>query len=132
MSFYNERKTTMQDQIPTDAGVLAPLLAKFLPAALGAAIMILVDPPKSRRDLFIRVFVAMACSILFGELVFDWLRSMSVFSWLDPFKRAHVSAIDGIVGAVGFSVASGSAVWLRRFRKDPIKAIDEVKGAAKP
>ena len=31
------------------------LMAKLLPAGIGAAIMVLVDPPQSKRELFFRL-----------------------------------------------------------------------------
>ncbi|MDO8778904.1 MAG: hypothetical protein Q7K57_61330 [Burkholderiaceae bacterium] len=44
-----------------EASGMAVILAKFFPAAMGA-LMIAVDPPKTKCDLFARVFVAFAAS----------------------------------------------------------------------
>src|SRR5690606_37099464 len=72
-------KATMQDhlQSPEAAGWLAALAYKFLPGALGALIMVMVDVPETRRDLFIRLFVAFVASVILGEVVFDYLRTWS-------------------------------------------------------
>lgn len=110
----------------SEASGVAVILAKFFPAAIGAAIMIAVDMPKTRRDWFARIFVAFAASWLFGEVFFDFLASFSWLSFLDATKRGHTTAIDGIVGAIGFSVASGAAVFLKRFRTKPMETVDDM------
>lgn len=112
---------------PGTGGAIAVLLAKFVPPAIGAAIMVAVDIPKTKRELFIRLLVAFASSYLLGEVVFDFLDSFSLFSFLDHAKRAHNTAIDGIVGGLGYSGASGLAMWLKRFRAAPVEAIQEAK-----
>lgn len=118
----------MQDQTSniTDASILALVLAKFLPPALGAAIMVAVDPPKTKSQLFARAFVAFAASWLFGDILFDFLQSTSMFSFLLDTKRAHHTAVDGAVGAVGWSVAGGFSVLLKRFRTKPMQTIDDL------
>jgi hypothetical protein len=87
------------------AGGIAP--AKLAPAGIGAAIMVLVDPPANKRELFLRVFVAFAASYLLGDVVFDMLHSTAAFAFLDHAKRAHTVAIDGLVGALGLVVLRG-------------------------
>jgi hypothetical protein len=108
-------------------GAMAIVLTKFLPPAIGAAIMVAVDIPKTKRELFTRLLVAFACSYLFGEAVFDFLDSTSWFSFLDHAKRAHNTAVDGIVGGLGYSAASGLAMWLQKFRAQPIEALQDAK-----
>lgn len=112
---------------PTASAVAGGILVKLAPAGLGAAIMVLVDPPANKRELFIRLFVAFAASYLLGDVVFDLLRSTSAFSFLDHRVRAHTVAIDGLVGALGWSFFAGALAWLRRFRTDPQAAAREVK-----
>jgi hypothetical protein len=114
-------------QSPETASWLAALLYKFLPAGLGAAIMIAVEPPKTRRELFWRLVAAFVCSAMFGELAMDWLHSLSVFAFLEPAKRAHQAAIDFIVGGSGWFVLGGGGVLLRRFKADPAAAAEEAK-----
>jgi hypothetical protein len=56
--------TTLRGSVMNDATYAAAggLLAKLLPAGLGAALMIAVDTPKTRREWFLRIFVAFACT----------------------------------------------------------------------
>ena len=109
-----------------DAGGLAVILSKLLPPAVGASIMIAVDMPTTKRDWFVRIFVAFASSWLFGEVFFDFLDSFSLLSFLDPTKRAHTTAVDGLLGAIGFSVASGVAVIFKKFRSKPMETVDDL------
>ncbi len=115
-----------QSNHAADAGGLAVLLAKFFPAAVGAALMIAVDPPKTKRQLFARAFVAFCASYLFGDIFFDFLHSTSLFSFLNDAKRSHHTAVDGFVGAVGWFVAGGFAVLLKRWRTKPLKTMDDL------
>lgn len=121
----------MQDHLPTTeaAGWLAVLLYKLLPAGAGAAIMICVDPPDTRRELFLRLFVAFACSFLFGDVVLDGLHSFSLLSFLDETKRMHRVAVDAITGGCGWFVIGGSVMLLKRFKADPLATVEEVKKA---
>lgn len=118
----------MQEQInhAADAGGLAVLLAKFFPAAVGAALMVAVDPPKTKRDLFARAFVAFCASYLFGDILFDFLQTFNLFTFLNDAKRSHHTAVDGFVGAVGWFIAGGFAVMLKRFRTKPMQTIDDM------
>jgi hypothetical protein len=122
----------MQDQLNSTeaAGWISVVLAKFLPAAIGAAIMVVVDMPKSRRDGFARFFVAFAASYLFGDVLFDFLQSTAALSFLKPGR--HQTAVDGFVGAVGYFVASGVAVWLRGFKRSPLESLLGAWKALKP
>jgi hypothetical protein len=99
------------------SGALGALLYKFLPASLGAAIMVAVDPPATKRELFARAFVAFAASYLFGDIAFEI--AMGYFTWLNPFKPAHLNAVAGVVGAAGWFVAGASNQWLKKYRIKP-------------
>lgn len=114
------------------SGAGAALLAKLWPAGLGALIVIAVDPPNNRRELFLRVFVAFACSYLFGDVVFDFLRTTGAGAFLDASKRGHATAVDGFVGAVGWFFVGAASVWLRKFKRKPLETISETKQAVKP
>jgi hypothetical protein len=109
------------------SGAVGAIFLKFLPAGIGAALMVAVDPPKDRRELFARAFVAFACSYLFGDTLFDFLDSTNWFAFLDAAKRHHHVAVDGFVGAVGWAAAGGMSMWLKRFRTDPVAAVKELK-----
>lgn len=109
------------------AGALGALLYKFLPAGIGAAIMICVDPPKSKGELFARAFVAFAMSYLFGDIAFEIAKGISLLHFLDAAKPAHWNAVAGVVGAVGWFVAGGCSVLLKKFRRKPLETVDEVR-----
>src|SRR5688572_23622186 len=98
----------------TSSGIVGTVLYKFLPASLGAAIMIAVDPPATKREMFARAFVAFAASYLFGDIAFEV--AMGYFEWLNPFKPAHLNAVAGVVGAAGWFVAGAANQWLKKFR----------------
>lgn len=118
----------MQDlPSPETAGWLAALIYKFLPATLGAAIMIVIEPPKTRRELFWRLVAAFVCSAIFGELAMDFLKSLSWLAFLDPAKRSHQAAIDFMVGGSGWFLLGGGGVLLRKFRGDPVATVEEAK-----
>lgn len=121
----------MNDQFhfPEATGWLAALLYKFLPAGLGAAIMIAVEPPKTRRELFWRLVAAFVCSAMFGELAMDALRSFSLFAFVDAGKRSHQAAVDFIVGGSGWFVLGGAGVLLRKWRSDPAAAAEDARRA---
>jgi hypothetical protein len=115
------RMQELQSSPETPAWLVA-ILYKFLPAGLGAAIMIAVEPPKTRRELFWRVVASFICSAIFGELAMDWAHSLSLLSFLEPAKRSHQAAVDFIVGGSGWFVLGGGGVLLRRFKADPADA----------
>lgn len=129
----------MQEQLSnTDAAWLAPilgwlaaLLTKLLPAGLGAAIVVLVDPPATKRDLFARFFCAFVASVFLGDFALDLLRAnVGWLSFLDPGKRTHAAAIDFIMGAVGWFLFGGAVMWLKKLRAEPAAAIEEAKRVA--
>lgn len=109
------------------AGWFTAVLYKFLPAGLGALIMIAVEPPKTRCELFWRLVAAFICSAMLGELTMDLLKSFSLFAFLDPLKRSHQAAVDFIVGGSGWFLLGGGGVLLRRLRADPAAAAEEAK-----
>lgn len=107
-------------QSPETAGWAISLLYKFLPAGLGAAIAIMVDPPQSKRDLFARFFAAFVMSAMFGELAMELLRAnVAWLSFLDPTKRSHAAAVDFIIGAFGWFVVGGLVMLATRWRNNP-------------
>lgn len=116
-------------QSPEAASWIAAAAYKFLPAALGAAIMIVIEPPKTRGELFWRLVAAFICSAIFGELTMDFLKSVQWFAFLDPAKRSHQAAVDFIVGGSGWFLLGGGGVLLRRFKADPAAAAEEAKKA---
>lgn len=104
---------------PASSGAAGALLYKLLPAGIGAAIMIAVDPPNTKRELFLQAFVAFAMSYLFGDVAFEVAKGFSLLAFLDPSKPSHWNAVAGVVGAAGWFVAGGASVALKRFRRSP-------------
>lgn len=111
-------------------GTITALFWKFAPAPLGALVMIAVDMPKTRTELFWRLVVSFIASVMLGEAVFDFLHSLSWFTFLDSAKRSHVAAVDFIVGGSGWFLLGGAAMLLRRFRGDPLATVQDVKKTA--
>lgn len=118
-------------QSPEAAGWMAwgaAILYKLLPPALGVAVMAVVDKPDTNRELLLRMFTALACSYLFGDLVFDLLRSnYEMFKFLEPGKRSHTFAVESVVGGAAYSLLAVAAKYLRKLRTDPAATIRDVK-----
>lgn len=107
---------------------LAAIAAKVLPPALGVAVMAVVDKPDTNRELMLRMFVALACSYLFGDVVFDGLRAnVDWLAFLDASKRSHTFAVEAVVGGIAYSALAVAAKYLRKLRaaSDPVAVIVE-------
>jgi hypothetical protein len=102
-------------------------LMKILPSGIGAAIMVAVDPPRTRRELFGRALVAFACSHLFSEFAGDLLHSY--WAMFDPSKPAHDRALGGAIGALGWFLAGGVSVMAKRFKRNPLETVDALRRA---
>lgn len=114
-------------QSPDAAGWCAALLYKLLPGGLGALVMVCVDPPTNKRELFARLLVAFIVSYYLGDVAFDALRSFAWLSFLDPTKRAHTVGVDFIVGGAGWFLVGAAAMALKRLKGDPIGTVKELK-----
>lgn len=116
----------------TGAAVGGILLAKFLPAGIGAAIMIAVDPPRTRGELFARAFVAFACSYLFSDVAVSAIAAAPLIgSWFNPLNAGHVRAVDGLLGALGWFLAGGVSVIAKRFKRRPLHVVREIRDTTK-
>ncbi|HEY1129149.1 MAG TPA: hypothetical protein VGF12_07080 [Roseateles sp.] len=104
---------------PASGAVAGIALSKLLPAGLGASIMIAVDMPKTRGELFARFFVAFAFSHLFGDVALGVIQQ-----WI---PHATGRAVDGALGALGYFLAGGVAVLAKRFKKQPLVTADKVR-----
>ena len=92
---------------------------KFLPAPLGAVVMVLFDMPKTRKELFIRLTVAYLTGNIMGGFVFDLLHSFSLFSFLDLANRRHVGAVEFLTAGCGWTALSMFATYQRKLREAP-------------
>lgn len=121
-------------QSPEAASWLASALAtvstlfwKFMPGPLGAAVMLIFDTPETKRELFGRLVVAYIFTVMFGDLAFDFLRTLSWLSFLDHAKKTHTAGVDFLLGGCGWSALAALSVMLRKFRADPMRTIEEGK-----
>jgi hypothetical protein len=112
-------------------GVSAGLLAKFGMAKvlsfgaafIGAAIMLMFRPPKSRKDLFYH-----ACSAFAGSALFGGTALALAVSWTGLDKDTLIPAVYGIIGALSWGFFGGLASWRDdKLAKDPLQAIKDVK-----
>lgn len=111
---------------PTSSGAAAgALLIKLAPATIGALIMVAVGPKTiTRREIFLRGFVAMATSYLFGDTALAYVGSLGV-AWFKP--ETHQAAVLGLLGCSGWGLMGGLHVVAQKFRRDPFKTVRQVK-----
>lgn len=106
-------------------GVAAGLLAKLAPAGVGALLMVAVGPKTiTRREIFMRAFVALGATYLFGDLALDYVVSQG-YHWFNPVK--HAIALYGLMGCFGWSAVGGASVLAQRFRRKPLETVREVR-----
>jgi hypothetical protein len=105
-------------------------------AAFGALMIAATDPPATRSALFLRAFVAIGASILFGNIAVVWLDGIFHFSqFVIPF--ANIDAIDfhvavhGLVGALAWFVVGAVATLGHQFKESPIELFKKAKDAFK-
>lgn len=92
---------------------IAAAAVKLAPAALGAAIAVAVGPKTlTRRDIFVRVFVALGCSHLFGDSLAAYVATTG-YTWVTR------TALDGLVGCFGWAAMGGLSELARRWRNNP-------------
>ena len=114
----------MSMSIETGAGIALFIKAKllaFLPALVGAAIMAVFRPPKTRKEMLMQGAVALGCSYLFGNTAFTL-----VDAWLSVGPEGK-DAVLGLVGALSWGAFGGLAHFRDKVSKDPMQAIKDVK-----
>lgn len=104
---------------------------KFMPAPLGALVMVLFDMPKTRMELFKRLAVSYLVGNMFADVVFDLLHSFSLFSFLEATNRRHMGAVEFFTASLGWTVLAMWATWQRTARQDPAAAAQAVIDVAK-
>lgn len=125
---------------PTTSGAISFILWKFgavkffgLGAALvGAGIMAIFRPPKTRKEMFMQGAVALASSLLFGGVAVNALAGFSVFGInLLTAPLADIiqfnAMVHGLIGAMAWGVFGGLAVLRDKFSSDPIQAVRDIK-----
>lgn len=124
---------------PTSSGALGALIWKFGAlkvlgfgsALIGAGIMAIFRPPKTRKELFLQGAVALGCSLLFGGFAVSFLDAQ--LDWVNlataTLEEAinFVVAVHGIIGALAWGGFAGLAVLRDRFAKEPVETVKDVK-----
>lgn len=122
-----------------ESGVLGAVIAKLgwvkvlsLGASLiGAGLMAVFRPPKSRKEMFLQAAVALGCSLLFGDTVVKWADhffdfiDLNTANWVD-FLQFYVS-VHGLVGALSWGLFGGLAHLRDKTATDPIGTVKEIK-----
>jgi len=118
-----------------ESGVVGAIVAKVgaakalgLGAALiGAAIMCVFRPPKTRKELFYQGAVALGSSMLFGGF-----GVALVDSWLHLGVDTLTVPVHGLIGALSWGIFGGLAHFRdEKLAKDPLQAIKDVKDSIK-
>lgn len=113
-----------------ESGALGALIAKFgavkilaLGSALiGAAIMVVFRPPKTRKEMFLQGAVALGGSMLFGGVAVALLDT-----WLQLGADVLIVPVHGLIGAMSWGVFGGLAHIRDKTSSDPIGVAKEIK-----
>lgn len=122
MSTLEVKEMSMSIESGVGIGLLikAKLLA-FLPALIGAALMAVFRPPKTRKEMLAQAAVALGCSFLFGNTAFNL-----VDNWIHVGPEGK-DAVLGLVGALSWGAFGGLAHFRDKVAKDPLQAIKDAK-----
>lgn len=112
-----------------ESGALGAIVAKIgwlkvlsLGSALvGAVIMAVFRPPKSRKEMALQAAVALGTSFLFGDFAFSL-----VDSWLHVGQSAYVP-VHGLIGALSWGIFGGLAHYRDRLSTDPTQVVRDIK-----
>lgn len=100
-------------------------------ALLGAGMMALFRPPKTRKELFIQGAVALTASLLFGNVVTDladyWLDFINLETASMQRIIEFTVTIHGLVGALSWGIFGGIAQFRDRLADKPLEAINDAK-----
>lgn len=106
-------------------------LLGFGAALLGAGIMTIFRPPKTRKELFMQGAVALGSSLLFGGTLVNAFAHFT--GWIDlataPVEdlAQFVAMVYGFIGAVSWGLFGGLAVLRDKFGSDPVQTITDIK-----
>lgn len=106
-------------------------LLGFGSALIGAGMMAIFRPPKTRKEMLLQASVALGCSFLFGGSAVtavdswsDWI-NLSTASYTDVLQ--FIAMVHGLIGAMAWGVFGGLAVLRDKFSSDPIQAVKDIK-----
>lgn len=106
-------------------------LLGFGAALLGAGMMAIFRPPKTRKEMILQAAVALGSSFLFGGSAVAAVDSWS--DWINLTTAApadglqFIAMVHGLIGAMAWGMFGGMAVLRDKFGSDPIQAIKDVK-----
>lgn len=87
-------------------------------ALLGALLMAVFRPPKTRKEMLMQAIIALGSSYLFGD---------SVYSIVTKWVPLDYVAVHGLVGALSWGIFGGLAHMRDKVAADPIQAVKDVK-----
>lgn len=105
--------------------------AGFGAALIGAGIMTIFRPPKTKKEMFLQGACALAGSFMFGNTAVTFLDSW--FDWINLATASFNDAVQftvtvhGLIGAMSWGVFGGLAAMRERIGTDPIQAIKDIK-----
>lgn len=100
-------------------------------ALMGAGIMAIFRPPKTRKELFTQGLVALGTSLLFGNFIANlflhYLPLLDVAkASLEDLLTFHI-AIHGLIGAMSWGIFGGLAHLRDKVEADPVQAVKDVR-----
>lgn len=102
-------------------------------ALIGAGMMALFRPPKTRKELFIQGAVALTASLLFGNTFTDladyWLDFIDLNQTSMEKLIQFTVSVHGLVGALSWGIFGGIAQFRDRLHKEPLEAVKDAKDA---
>lgn len=127
------------NEMSLEGGALGAIIAKYgalklltIGAALvGASLMAIFRPPKTKKELFYQGAVALGCSLMFGDVV-----ASMIDYWFDFINMAtspreaviqFVVAVHGLVGAFSWGLFGGIAAMRDKFGSDPMQVYKDLK-----
>ena len=100
-------------------------------AGMGALLMAIFRPPKTRKEMLYQGAVALGTSLLFGNFIANNLAH--VWGFIDlalatPQEYAeYQAAIHGIIGATSWGIFGGLAQLRDRLFVDPVGTVKDVR-----
>lgn len=109
-----------------ESGAAGALLAKYGwlklatlgSALLGATLMAVFRPPKTRKEVLLHALVALGGSFLFGN---------TAHAILSKWVEMDLTAAHGLVGALSWGAFGGLATFRDKFESNPVEAVKNVK-----
>jgi len=100
-------------------------------ALLGAGLMAMSRPPKTRKEMFYQALTALGSSLLFGDFAVRWAATFFSFVNLNTDSIIDVltfyASVHGLVGALAWGLFGGIAHFRDKFSNDPIQAVKDAK-----